>query len=330
MSLRDLPTEILLMIVHYVTGTDTTRRLDLQSLAICKRWYYLAESVLLESITIPIHKISRISRTSQQKIALFTRHLSVDMGEFDHLPLPTNHQRLRRPTLQWKGLPDKQLVSHLDRLRLLLLKCSNLESFALQIGSHFHLDDSPGLRDDILSSSSPSQLLDSLWPSKITRLEIDTGGIDLHPETDHLCPQLALQIPSLRYVRLRLRQICPDVLRLHETNNFGPSRIEELIINLSLADLNQYSIRLSSRCSGQNQGWALVEDMIVAARAAVKETASLKVLKIVCYVYPNLQSVTHDCVADVTKILAPDLNSDSDCDWAMRERRSPIAKKSFL
>ncbi|KAJ5587860.1 uncharacterized protein N7459_003625 [Penicillium hispanicum] len=310
MSLQELPTEILLIILEFV-GRCACRTTKARSLTVCKWWHRLAEPIFLEDITVSASRLSKLSSASQTKIRLFTQRLAVNVGDTSPSPVHAKGQHPHGRHLRLKRSQEKRLVLHLERLNLLLRNCSSLESFSLGCF--------PDLSDSLLGSWSPSRLLDSLWSSKISRLEMDTGGVDFGTETGHLCPQLALQIPSLRFVRLRMRSICPDILRLQHAGTFGPSRIEELIINLSLADLNQYSISLSAHCSGHSPGLDLAEDMIVAGKAAVRDTPSLKTLKIVGYIFPSGQAVTHDCVADITKILSEDLDSDSDCNWACED-----------
>lgn len=125
----------------------------------------------------------------------------------------------------------------------------------------------------------------------------------------HVCPQLARIIPHMQNVRLRMYRICS---RIFDWKHYGPSapRIESIIVNVSLIELNCFFARFSHHCSDAKRPWELYGDMVDAAEELTKQMptpSSLKVLRILSHKLVTLDIVARDCIAVTKSILDHDV-----------------------
>lgn len=120
----------------------------------------------------------------------------------------------------------------------------------------------------------------------------------------HICPQLALQIPSLRSVRLRMCRICPQIFEFRQGDSAMPLQIESIIINLSLQDVDRFSAGFSHHCNEPRRALSLYSEMIATGTEIAKQTPSLKVFKILCHKHPTSDTMTMNCITGIRTILA--------------------------
>lgn len=143
------------------------------------------------------------------------------------------HWHREQETLhQWGYRINKKLVE----LAAMMFNSKCLEEFSLEASSE-HTDEH-GPRWDYLHESTIRSLISSL-PSSLNNLTLDLcGSGTITPDrgipTAHLCPLIGQRLRDFRNVRLRLRCICPQVLRSSSLIPNVGSRLKTLIIKLSL------------------------------------------------------------------------------------------------
>jgi hypothetical protein len=120
-------------------------------------------------------------------------------------------------------------------------------------------------------------------------------------------------LPSLRHLRLRMRIICPQVLKMNSSNEHP--LLETMVLNLSLhvegvnvTDQAQYCAGYGSRKAG------LYLDMLVMAEHAVLEFQALKTLRILHPRFPSLKIGSDDAVLKRRAVL-PENVPWNDVDW---------------
>lgn len=282
MPLQNLPVEVLCTILHFV-GSDSLRKQEACCLLVSKSWYKLAEPVLLKDLVLNANQLRQIPEKALEKLTFFLQRLTIDM---EHTP-------------DWHT--DDELN---DGFSQLLPRCVRLTAFALRAPSHFDPDKPLAPVTKYLGSWSPIGLFDTLHLSTISDLVIDTCGSEFQRGV-HICPRIALKIPSLRSIRLRMHNICPRVLELaHE------SKIESIIINLSLKEHDRFHAGFSRHCTEPKSAYDLYDDFVIAGTNVAKSQPSIKMLRILCHKHPYLEMVTRDCINGTRMIL-----SDNSEDW---------------
>lgn len=340
MPLENLPLEILCMIIRFV-GSSQLRRQEACGLLVCKWWYNLAKPILLEDITLSGSTLIHLPQRVHEELRRFTRQITIDIQGFEDWPDKKErpHEEAEERDSQW----NEALAVHLDRFGALLLpSCSHVDSFTLRARSQFDPAEPFAPRCDYLSLWSPASLVDTLQTCKISELVIDTCGSELnHSIQGHVCPHRILLIPSLRSIRLRMRRVCPQILDMQcieSTTLFDesstsspilperedpvvrpPSKIESIIINLSLKETGRFSAGYSQHCTRQRRGWDLYEDMIMAAEEVVKRAPGLKMLRFLIHKHPSLEIVAKDCITGTKMILS----DDGEWDWGDEGKVDP-------
>lgn len=178
---------------------------------------------------------------------------------------------------------------------------ANLHTFHLKI-----LIDSPSsISEENWWSQTIITLISSL-PQSVTHLVVDNPGQSPRVSLDstggagqgHLiCHLLCARnfLPSLRHLRLRMRIICPQVLKMNSSNEHP--LLETMVLNLSLhvegvnvTDQAQYCAGYGSRKAG------LYLDMLVMAEDAVLEFPALRTLRILHPKLPSFKIGSDDAV----------------------------------
>lgn len=293
MPLQSLPVEILCIILRRIGNSQLRKQL-----LACKWWYKLAKPILLEELTVSANQLIRLPEQALAKYhyQLFLRLLKIDL----------------HGTTDWPVNQDNEL----DRILNSLIRDGHrLTSFTLRARSQFDPAEPLAPRHHYLSMWSPARPLDDLQVSKISNLEIDTCGSDFEREV-HVCPRLALVIPHMRNVRLRMHSICPQIF---DWKGYGPSppKTEIFIVNISLMERNRFSAGFSHHCTEPKNAWALYNDMVHAAEELAKQilgSSNLKVLRILCHKHPWLEAMVKDCITG-TEVR---LKNDSNDKWYRR------------
>lgn len=283
MPLQNLPVEIIYKILHIV-GSHELRKQK----TVCKWWYTLAEPILLETVILTATLLTQMTEQRHAKLRVWVKSLIVDMCRFEH----------------W---PDEKGNGALDDI--LMLQYCRLSSFSFRAHiEHAGVPLAP--RINYLSKWSPARFLNAPWLSKLSELEIDTCGSEFKNGI-HVCPKLALKIPRLQYVRLRMLRICPEIFDLQSQDSARPSKIKSIIIKVSFKEMDRFTAGFSTHCTESKGGRVLYNDMVRTATEMVKQTQSLKVLNILIHNFPK-EMVVKDCIAG-TKMLISD---ERDWDWS--------------
>ncbi|KAJ5529142.1 hypothetical protein N7527_002535 [Penicillium freii] len=283
MTLQTLPLEILCMIIRFI-GSDHLRKQEACCLLVCKWWYEVAKPLLLEDLKLSATQLVHAPDHVYPKLRAFLRQLIVDV----HGP---------------RDWPAEQDIAKLNAILTSLVEGNHLASFTLHVRSQFDSENPLAPRQQYISTWNPTRFLNVLGTSKLSHLVIDTYGSEMSSAI-HICPHLALQIPSLRSVRVRMCRICPQILEFPQGDSAIPSQIESLLINLSLQDVDRFSAGFSHHCTEPRRALDLYNEMITTGTEIANKTPSLKVFKILCHKHPSSNTMTMNCITGVKTILA--------------------------
>ena len=127
----------------------------------------------------------------------------------------------------------------------------------------------------------------------------------------HICPRGLLGLASLRFARLRMRWICPEIFSVRSDQG-ALSLMETIIIILSLKETDRLSAGYSRHCGKPTTyAWALHQQMVTAAADVVERSPNLQTLRILCHKESSLKVVAVDCVTTSRMIV----DDESDWDW---------------
>ncbi|CAG8909255.1 unnamed protein product [Penicillium egyptiacum] len=99
-------------------------------------------------------------------------------------------------------------------------------------------------------------------------------------------------------------RICPQILEFSPDDSTMPSRLESLIINLSLQDVDRFSAGFSNHCTEPRSSLDLYNEMITTGTEIAKQTPSLKVFKILWHRHPYSDTMTMNCITGIKTILS--------------------------
>lgn len=286
MPLQNLPLEILVTILRLV-GSDSLRKQEACCLLVSKWWYELAESILLEDLALHANQLHGIPSASLTLLKKCLRRLKINLK-------PVSDQQV-----------DKLDTDFNDVLSSILPYCTQLKTFTLFANGYFSTERPLESYTDYLKECSLGHILKVLPFSILSDLTIDTSGSEIQ-DKEHLCSQIALRIPSLRSLQLRMRCICPHVLEFDKS-----SKIESMIINLSLKEDHLLNAGFSLHCTEAISAYDLNDKMVTAATEIATGLSNIRMLRILCHKHPGLEMVTTDCINGSQMLLA-DMD---DCEW---------------
>ncbi|KAJ5715867.1 uncharacterized protein N7483_013048 [Penicillium malachiteum] len=282
MPLQNLPVEILDNILRLV-GSDSLRKHEACCLPVSKWWYELAEPILLEELVLSAHQLKRIPENTIIKLQKSLRRLQIHIK-----PLPERQV-------------DEELINSLNNvLPRLLPKAARLQQFDFIANGYFNPDKPLVSYKNYLGPWPLMNLVDILPFYILSDLTIDTMGSGVKTG-EHICPRIASRIPSLRSIKLRMRCICLQVLEFDHH-----SKIEKIIINLSLKENNLLEAGFSHHCTEQIHAYDLNDAMVAAATNIATKIPSIKMLRIMSHTHPGFETVTTDCINGSRMILSGD------------------------
>lgn len=299
MYLLKLPPELLLLITQYLGASffrDNLRRLTL-----CKQWYPFARTVLLADLRLSAKSLARVlfAPGAARRLELLKstlRGVEFALDGFDDWEsiLPTTTTTAlslsgdTSPPTVWNE-DDSQaeaartkwttrLDDNLSEFSAFLRTCRNLRTFRFTAFSECH-PRLPGLpRRDYLYEPTMSRLLSlSTSTSNLTALELDTCGTSFVSRNDHqgqqqihVCSHISRLLSQLHCLRLRMLHICPDALCPPVDGDTRQLKLNELIVNLSLANESPEitSAAYPQRCNTSGGGF-------LQLRAEIEEQARL-------------------------------------------------------
>ncbi|KAJ5580198.1 uncharacterized protein N7459_006183 [Penicillium hispanicum] len=288
MTLQDLPLEILDTILRLV-GSGSLRKHEACCLLMSKWWYGLAEPILLEDLTLHADQLSCIPAKALVRLGRSVRRLEIDLT-------PASDRQV-----------DEEFNVNLNEvLSRLLPRFVQLRTFTLLARGYFNPKTPMAPYTDYLGQEFSMKFLEILPFSLLSDLTIDTSGSEITAR-EHLCPQIAAKIPSLRSLRLRMRCICPRVLEFDHN-----SKIESIIVNLSLKESYLLNAGFSHHCTEPKSAYDLNDAMVTAATNTAASLPSVKMLRILCHKHPYLDMVTTDCINGSQMVLS----DDREWDWS--------------
>lgn len=321
MPLQALPIEIVCMIFRVVGSQQL-----LKTILVCKWWHNIAVPIALEDIVLSADSLIALPKEAHVKIATYVRRISIVLyGAGDELAKHNRKLSEKTPTnVEWSDA----LVHRLVKFRELLPQCNSLDFFSLSLRTPWNPSNPMAIPDDYLSLWSPTKLIDVFQATNLSHLVIDTCGSEIQ---DHACPAIALEISSLRSIRLRMRKICPRVLSLQATQDsrqnalaqsaheqrkepVALAKLESIIINLSRIDNGRRSTAYSQHCTETKRGWELFDDMVIAASETANEFPTLQVVRVLCHKHPWTRMVSKDCISGTKMLISDDI--DGDWDWS--------------
>ena len=331
MSLLRLPPEILIQVMDHV-GSSYFRE-DLGRLTVCKRWFGFARTACFKDLQLSQKTLRRLlsSRDVGRSLLLIKDSLEIldlklkGFEDWSSIPEPQSYPQNGNAldASSWDGDPVRALLAAwttvldngLAQLAIIAKESRKLRIIRIQASSENHplLPHLP--RRDYLSLSTIRALLSV---KNLMVLELDLCGTLLIPRQEHrggfhVCTSIGALLTTLRRLRLRMRSICADVLRLqhHDTS----LRLSEVLINLSLSNESPMttSAAHSTRCGSTGGGFLkLKADIEDQAEALAAHMASPKIIRILTHSLPQLKMRSLDVLTGKCMILADDMAWEDD------------------
>ncbi|KAK5998447.1 hypothetical protein PT974_00826 [Cladobotryum mycophilum] len=245
MFLHQLPPETLIRIFYFI-GSAFFRR-DVRRLHVSRWWYQLARPVFLEDLVFSAKTLEKFVQSSETEgmVPSMRDHVrSVSIG-FDGLdgwrlhPLrPGTPAATSAPALSLYLVDEwtNELNSILAAFANILGQFKKLESLRLEARKERHGPLAKLWRRDYLMAAPMASFLSV---RDLTCLEIDAVGTHVLDRSEgssgiHLCSDVNAMLPTLRRLRIRMKDICTQVISIPEDS--PPLPLEDLIINLSLIE----------------------------------------------------------------------------------------------
>ncbi|KAF1840620.1 uncharacterized protein K460DRAFT_371824 [Cucurbitaria berberidis CBS 394.84] len=333
MSLLQLPTEILILIFDYV-GSYYFRS-DLSRLTVSKQWGKFAHTACFQEFFVTQKTLRRLLSSPYMEASLLLLKDSVEVldlslkgfADWDSIPLSQLDLQainvLDVPT--WDGPHGRavcaawttELANDLSHLATITKHSRKLRILRIQATSELH----PLLplleRRDYLFISTIRAFLSA---SNLTSLELDLCGTRLipcqsqeHVEDFHVCTSIAALLTTLRRLRLRMRNICAEVLkhRPYSTN----LHLDEMLINLSLSNESPLNTSAAhATCCGSSPGafLQLKADMESQAQDLIAQTTAPKIARILTHALPSLEMRAFDVLTGRNLALSEGAEWDAD------------------
>ncbi|KID82380.1 hypothetical protein MGU_10277 [Metarhizium guizhouense ARSEF 977] len=324
MSLYKLPPETLTQIFDRV-GPSFFHE-DLGRLTVCKQWFEYALPVFFKRIKLSQKTLrslvsSRVMKSPsllQGRLEILELDLSGHHASFSTL-YPQN------PTSEWDILKDsspneapredtteiwiKDLGNDLAQLTIIAQKSHRLSTLRIR-ASGYPSPQPLDISDDYLPLPAMQALLSM---ENLCMLVLDSSVSILAPsgeqgDSHHICPAIGTLLRTLRTLHVRMRTICPDVLKPQDPSE--NLHLSEVVINLSLtANLPGItSAAHSKQCGFQGGGLLqLKADIQEQAEALATKMASPKVIRILTHTLPQFETQSLDVFTGKTIILGDDM-----------------------
>ncbi|KAI1362773.1 hypothetical protein F5Y08DRAFT_329846 [Xylaria arbuscula] len=329
MPLLRLPNETLTQIFDQV-GSSFFRE-DLGRLTVCKYWFEFALPACLKCITLSQETLrsliasgimERLSplKNSVETLDIELRGYQVCISKYypqEHtlgsnalMATASNETARDNPVKTWM----KVLNNDLAKLAIIAQQCRRLRT--LYIRAWRSLSPEPlDMPDDYLLLPTMQSLLSA---ENLSVLVLDLS-VDLlkspgkQEKDNHICPTIGALLCSLRTLHVRMRSICPDVLK--PWNHKDRLHLREVVINLSLTSnlAGITSAAHSKRCGSREGGLLqLRDDMLVQADVLATRMSSPKIMRILTHSLPQFEKHSLDVLTGKTMILDDDMGWDED------------------
>ncbi|KXJ86820.1 hypothetical protein Micbo1qcDRAFT_218570 [Microdochium bolleyi] len=313
MLLVRLPPEILTQIFDHI-GSPFFHQ-DLGRLTVCQRWADFALRTYFKHITLSHRTLRSLVASgltgSPSPLRDWLETLDLGLQEFHSQPPPSHPTSNEAPRGTMANTQMKILKDDLAQLAVVARQSQIMHT--LRIRARIYCSAEPP-RDCL-----PLQTMhDFLSAANLSVLVLDLPGLcpnssEQQSSDQHLCPAIGAVLGTLRTIHLRMRSICPDVLRPQQSNH--NLLLRTVVINLSLdADLlGTTSAAHSTRCGSQAGGiLQLSADIQRQAEALATRMSSPKIVRILTHSLADFQTLSLDVLTGRTMILDEDMAWDED------------------
>ncbi|KAK4040317.1 hypothetical protein C8A01DRAFT_35647 [Parachaetomium inaequale] len=199
--------------------------------------------------------------------------------------------------------------SALTKLAATLRRCSRMRSLDVEVRVGGLLDHQAYLMAEPVA--------DLLSVGRLTSLTFDSATclFSRTPESGvHFCRSINALLPSLRRLRFRMESVCKSLLEPPPGD--APLALEEVIVNLSLSQLNHAitSVR-HSRCCGDVAGTAFVQFKNALEAQATALAARLRqprMVRIITHEFPSLDFYAFDALTGKRILLEDNIEWDAE------------------
>ncbi|KAK5996127.1 hypothetical protein PT974_04555 [Cladobotryum mycophilum] len=329
MSLLRLPPETLRQIFDQI-GSSFFHG-DVGRLTVCKQWFEFALPACFKSIKLSQETLRRLTTSGAMKkpglLKDSLESLDLELGGYQAYistsspPDYAQESNVSEATAPNEAPRDnsvktwiKALNDDLAQLAIIAQQSHRLRTLRIQAWgspSSEPLDNAEGY----LSLPTLQALL-SVENLSVLMLDLSVSFQNSSGQQGngrHICPAIGALLPTLRTLHLRMRSICPDVLKPQGSND--GSHLTVVAINLSLtANLPGItSAAHSKRCSSRGGGLLqLKADMQEQAEALATQMVSPKIIRILTHSLPQLETQSLDVLTGKTMVLDDDMAWDED------------------
>ena len=302
MSLISLPLEILILILHLV-GMDEFRS-QLGLLTLSKAWYHVVQPLILESLAFSAASLQGFVYSAYPSIRrrseLLKNHVRAVAIDITNI---RGQRKYPRPGEEMNHILFDDWCSEMGRVlrdfNPLLNNLTALRSFSLVVFHNRqpeHFDSGYAYWQTWLNSSAISQLLMHLPAQTLTNLKIDLCHSTINPRRKgtHICHAIAVRLPTLHHLYLRLDSICSHAFSVAKRGPKLP--LKSLIVNLSLADCHHYQ---HTRPCGPPQGPYNYRFIKSPMYNVIKRAAGLDIVGIIFHTTTGNQAIdlmVFDCL----------------------------------
>jgi F-box associated protein len=201
-SISNLPPELLDEIFDLLVGDSDSPPTTLPNcLLTCGTWYHHVRPLLYRDVVLDNDQLATFVRRMDFSADSYVRTLTISL---EIIP-PDVDEQMDYVTVRNGTRAAHRLWGHLEQLILSLQNMKNLYSFSIVVP---HNEAAFGFW---VPRSIIAKLVDQLPPTCIN-LEIDLKTLDHErPGAQHLCASIHRLLPQLKYLRLRLPSICPEI-----------------------------------------------------------------------------------------------------------------------
>ncbi|QKX58876.1 uncharacterized protein TRUGW13939_06004 [Talaromyces rugulosus] len=323
MSLLRLPPEILMLIFDQI-GSSFSRE-DLGRLTVCKQWLGFALPACFKCITLSQETLRNLITSGIiKKSFLLTNSLeTIDLelrGYQSCIFPPYSQEYAQEPnslnaTSSNEASRDntaktciKTLKNVFAQLAIVAQQSNRLRTLRIRAWSSPEPASRPG---DYLTLATMQAFL-SLEKLRVLVLDLSGSFLDASGEQGnsyHICPAIGALLRTLRTLHLRMRSICPDVLKPRDPDD--SLHLSVVAINLSHPGI--MSVTHSKQCGSRGGG-------VLRLKAAIQEQgevlatrmASPKTIRILNHSLPQFEIQSLDVLTGKTIILDDDMAWDED------------------
>ncbi|KAF4998785.1 hypothetical protein FDECE_11713 [Fusarium decemcellulare] len=347
MSLLQLPPETLKQIFDHIDSAFFHE--DLGRLTVCKQWFEFARPVCFKSITLSQDNLCILTSRSITKLLPLTNSLEwLDLeldGYRDLVSMYSLRQYVQEPHVHWattmkkSGLPLDSIngwMKHLDedlaKLAIIVQRSRKLRVLRIAAWSSPIRDDPWTAGPENYFSMPTMQALLSMENLRVLFLDLSAGFLGPPSEVEnngHICLAIGALLHTLETLHLRMRRICPDVLKPRDPN--GILRLSEVVVHLSL-NLNfngTMEVSQSKRC-GVKEAAFLRNKADIQEQAEILATrmASPKVFRILTTSPSALRTWSLDVLTGKIMRLKREYTRDDDGEIAIEDVESEDESES--